>query len=171
MKLTGAEVQKLATTWAKKFIKRQPSAAHIQEELQQEAALAIVKAMSGFNPSKGTFHPYAYRCALDLMRVYAVQQGACVQGHRHGAYMPDTMGLTYTDENGEEHPHAFLDPGVSGRQEELVIFKEQMRSTGADAPIVHARLHGYTLEEIGEANGCSREIVRRREARAVGNFK
>ncbi len=166
--ISGDVMMKWAKIWARKLCSALPKAAHLREELEQEAVIAIMKSQKRFDPAKGGFEHYAYLFAWEYMKRHVRRQGACVGCDVHNGVSPDTEGLTKPGADGEEYTPSYIDPGHSGGQEDQVFLRQQLARLKPNArAMVRARLQGLDLEEIGVMAGVSRETVRNEVAHAV----
>lgn len=159
--MTDQEMFALAMRWARDFAAKNRFGAHIEEDLVQEAAMAIIKAKERHRPEKGNLHNYAKLWAWALMKKYANAHGSVV---RHGTRAPQTKTLVPQDtDNDAAEPGTVIDTRTeSGNAHETAVARQAMSRTKNDRQyaMVTMRIEGYTLDEIGATFGVSREFAR-----------
>ncbi len=149
-----------AKRWAATFALKNHLGAHLKDDLTQEAAMAILKAVQRHKPGKGMpLVPYAKLWAFALMRKYMNSQGSVVS---YGRRQPAAMSFIGTEDE-EGGRKGYEDRRTeSGNAHELVVARQAMAraSNERQYAMVSMRIEGFNLEEIGAAFGVSRESAR-----------
>lgn len=162
--MTDQEMFALAMRWARDFACKNRFAAHMEDDLVQEAAMAILKAKERYKPTKGSFLNYAKLWAWALMKKHTNAHGAAV---RHGTRVPHIKTLITQDVDPSEVGDAVVDRRTqSGHAEETAMARQAMTKTKNERQfaMVTMRIEGHTLDEIGAAFGVSREFARQQLA-------
>jgi RNA polymerase sigma factor (sigma-70 family) len=142
--LTPLDISRLSKYWANAFSRRLTLAEHIKDELAQEAALGILRAIQLYKPARGSIVTYANLWAFAMMRKHVNRCGSAVA---YGENMPDTSGEmpTFITEAPQD-----------------VDFKKRLgQADERTREIVSMRVEGFTLDEIGTKFSISREQVRK----------
>lgn len=146
------------------------------EDLQQEAALGLMRAVEKFDPGRDLrFLTYAAHWVRAFTLRYIERRRSCVS--RHGAPMDLSLDAPVGDEDdSDSHLDMVVYPGRSAEDELIdvehrrvvraVLHRFRGRLQGLDGDIVAQRLMTdtpATLEECGAAHGVSREQARQRQ--------
>lgn len=143
-KLTDGEIHKLAHYWANGLARKLTLAVHIKDELAQEAALGILRAIQLYKPARGSIITYANLWAFAYMRKHVNKLGSAVG---YGGGMPDTGG---------KMPEFITEP-----PEHTDIKKRLAEADERTRDIIRRKVSGETLEQIGQHYTMSREAVRK----------
>lgn len=152
--MTHKELFSLSRKLAKKFVIR-TGGHHLREELEQEAAIAIMRAQEKYNADKGSFLLYAKVWAYAKMRRYLNDQGVAVRntGKDRDLMMPACMSYNPAKDRRVAAAEALETAAVNQALSRLDLRTQVM---------LEARLSGGQLEEIAEGFGVSRETVRKK---------
>ncbi len=158
------DVLKLSQKAAQSFTRRLPSAAHLFDELVQEAAIAILAAQTKYRPGKLALESFVWPRAWKAMQTHCAAMGGPVNRVANEDGFHGTMtGVEATERMASETPET-----DHARAEADVTFKElceraanagNFKNPAQVADILHAALSGSTYDEVAKAHGLSRQRI------------
>ena len=163
-KWTPEEIYNYAKRWAKLYA-RKLNAAHIVDELIQEAALGIIRGLQTYDTTKGNEN-YVKGWALAYMRRHARSMSLVVKRHKYNRQgHTQTYSLVAGEFECAEHEagtHRDL-RGEAPAGHVVAEFNQAWeRADSLTRKAVHSKLVGGTFKDVAEQEVLSGEYVRQK---------
>lgn len=191
--MDGSALRILSKRFAGTFLRRHPSARHLKEELEQEAAVAILRVTPRYRREAGTFETFCYLPVLDALQQHCARLGRAVGHSRNEAnrdFLSNTNAGTDSAHNdgvtASSHTPSWA--VMPAPQDDLIAAREasetinafldtRLEKVGSRLPkatlkkMMLALASGDTLTEAGNIAGVSRERARQlKEAVGLGDL-
>lgn len=177
LKLNDTLIETLSRNFARSFLRSLPSHTHLQDDLQQEAAIAIVACAARFNEANPSFQHYAYVYARKAMQKLCSEQAGPVR--KSWGDGRDFAGSKYGDDfptiacaDFERPDHQYERREANEIVHDLVDRRAQLFSGKGklDRPTIKRALtdmiSGDTCLEVAKRYGCSKQRMHMLAAQA-----
>lgn len=160
-KWTPEEILNYAKRWGKLYARRL-NAAHIVDELIQEAALGIIRGLQTYDPTKGNEN-YVKGWALAYMRRHARSMSLVVKRHKYNR-QGHTQVYALISGESEHEESVYRDQRAEAPAGHVVAEFNQAweRADSLTRKAVHSKLVGGTFKDVGEQEQLSGEYVRQK---------
>lgn len=162
MKWTGEKIYERSRQWARVYSMRL-GAAHIEDELAQEAALGIIRGLETFDPTKGN-EAYIRDWALSYMRKHAQALSLVVRRQRADRSKKYTVVHALISAESAPQPNAARDTRAELPAGPAVVeFREAWaRADELTRKAVENHAMGETHTDLANQLGFSREYIRKK---------
>lgn len=159
--MESAQVIQLAKKVVNSFIRRMPSATHLREELQQEAAIAILLCAPRYRPGTMSLTTFLWPRAWKALQTHTSALAGPVNRVANSDGFHGTSGAAIYDGASSSRPDDILARTQADRDFRRLCMDAaaSFKNPQQVAEILHQALSGATYDEVGKTHGLSRQRI------------